>query len=108
MVRSSIQTILFWTQFSSVEEESGSGLPFVLSSGTAVNFLLWWVGLVPFGKCLADFCMGFVFGLRQDKIQIESTCEADCGKDQETVGVQTFLWEGRDKKHQKRQLLNWL
>lgn len=39
--------------------------------------------------------MRSVFGLRQDKIQIESTCEADCSKNQETVGVQTLLneWE---------------
>lgn len=52
--------------------------------------------------------MGSVFGLRQDKIQIESTCEADCSKNQETVGVQTLLWKGRDKKASERQSLDWL
>lgn len=46
-----------------------------------------WVCLVPFGKCLANFLMGFVFRLRQDKIEIDSSCEADCGEDQETVGI---------------------
>ena len=109
MVSPSIQTTLFFDSFL----QCRGGVWFrpnvcLIISHWWVNSPLWWVCLVPFGECLADFCMGSVFGLRQDKIQIESTCEADCSENQETVGVQTFLWKGRDKKASERQSLDWL
>lgn len=71
-------------------------LDVLVVSDSRVHFLRRWVCLVPFGERLADFRIGSVFGLRQDKIQIQSSCEADRRKDQETVGAQAFLWKSRE------------
>lgn len=63
----------------------------------AVSLLLWGLSLVPLGEGLADFCMGPVLGLREDQIEVDSSHDAHCGKDKEAVGVQAFLWGGRDR-----------
>jgi hypothetical protein len=44
--------------------------------------------------------MGSVLGLREDKIEVGSTCDTYCGEDEEAVGVQAFLWKGRNKNSQ--------
>lgn len=66
----------------------------------AVTLLLWGLSLVPLGEGLADFCVGPVLGLREDQIEVDSSRDTHCGEDKEAVGVQAFLWVGRDRNSQ--------
>lgn len=42
--------------------------------------------------------MRSVFGLRQDKVEVDGTCDTNGGEDQEAVSVQAFLQEEADSK----------